>query len=239
MATEFEITEAKPGDAEAIASLFALSWVSPFTRLQWGHIEPSLMVPRVSARMMTEGSRFLVTRSRGTGEVVAVAQWTMPVMPGADVENSESEDDRKERQQFEDEVYQRNLPENSNKDLVMAFTLGLRQLREETLRGRPHFLLENLATHPDYRGKGLASQLVVWAFPFADEQQVLVYLDTASGSPAERLYKKLGFKEQGHNTIADLSRFASLDTIQALDCETNHTHVAFIRFPAPLGQDTE
>jgi GNAT superfamily N-acetyltransferase len=238
MATEFDITEARPADAEAIASLFALSWVSPFTRLQWGQIEPSAMVPRLAARMVKESSRFLVTRSRETGEVVAVAQWTMPVMPDANNENAEPEDDREERQQFEDEVYKRNLPENSNKGLVMAFTLGLRQLREETLQGRRHFLLENLATHPDHRGKGLASRLVKWAFPVADEQQVLVYLDTASGSPAERLYKKLGFEEQGQNTIKDLSRFASLDILRELDCEMDHTHVAFIRFPASARQCT-
>lgn len=234
MAAEFEITGAHPGDAEAIASLFAISWVSPFTRLQWGQIEPSAMVPRIAARMVKEGSRFIVARSSRAGEVVAVAQWTLPVMPSADSENAEPEEDRKERQQFEDEVYKRNLPADSNKNLVMAFTLGLRQLREETLQGRPHFLLENLATHPDHRGKGLASQLVKWAFPLADEQQTLVYLDTASGSPAERLYEKLGFEEQGHNTINDLSRFASLDTIRELGCEIDHTHVAFLRFPTPL-----
>lgn len=238
MATEFEITEARPADAEAIASLFAVSWVSPFTRLQWGQIEPSAMVPRIAARMVKEGSRFLVARSRGTGKVVAVAQWTMPVQPEVNNEKSEPEEDRKERQQFEDEVYKRNLPEHSNKDLVMAFTLGLRQLREETLQTRRHFLLENLATHPDYRGKGLASQLVEWAFPLADEQQVLVYLDTASGSPAERLYKKLGFEEQGRNTINNLSRFVCLDTIRELDGEMDHTHVAFLRFPASPRQDT-
>ncbi|KAF3038385.1 hypothetical protein E8E11_001978 [Didymella keratinophila] len=238
MATKFDITEARPADAEAIASLFALSWVSPFTRLQWGQIEPSAMVPRISERMVKVGPKFIVARRPGASEVVAVAQWTIPAMQGAFNENAEPEEDRKERQQFEDEVYKRNLPENSNKDLVMAFTLGLRQLREETLQGRPHFLLENLATHPDHRGKGLASQLVEWAFPLADEQQVLVYLDTASGSPAERLYKKLGFEEQGQNTIKDLSRFASLDTLRELDCETDHTHVAYLRFPAPLRQYT-
>jgi len=238
MATEFDITQARPADAEAIASLFALSWASPFTRLQWGQIEPSGMEPRIAARMIKEGSKFLMARSRGTGEIVAVAQWTMPVMPGANNENAEPEDVRKERQQFEDEVYKRDLPENSNKDLVMAFTLGLRQLREETLQGRPTFLLENLATHPDHRGKGLASQLVEWAFSLADEQQVLVYLDTASGSPAERLYKSLGFVEQGHNTIDDLSRFASVGTIRELDCETDHTHVAYLRFPTHLRQYT-
>lgn len=231
MATEFEITEARPEDAEAIASLFAISWVSPFTRLQWGHIEPSAMVPRIAARMVREGSKFLVVRNRGAGKVIAVAQWTMPVLPGTNAETVESEEDRKERQQFEDEVYRRNLPENSNKDLIMTFTRGLRQLREETLQGKPHFLLENLATHPEHRGNGLASRLVEWAFPLADDQQVVVYLDTASGSPAARLYKRLGFEEQGHNTINDLSRFASLDTILELECERDHTHVAFLRFP--------
>lgn len=235
MATNFEIAEARPVDTEAIASLFALSWVSPFTRLQFGQIEPAqlaaTMMPRIAAQLLKESSRFVAARSRETGKVAAVAQWTIPVDTEATLANEESEEDREERQQFEDEAYRHNLPESSNKDLIMTFTLGLRQLREETLQGRKHLLLENLATHPDHRGKGLASQLVEWVFPLADEQQVLVYLDTASDNPAARLYKKLGFEEQGRNTIEDLGRFAPADTIQRLGCDTDHTHVAFLRFP--------
>lgn len=220
-----------------IASLFALSWISPFTRLQFGQIEPAqlaaTMVPRITTQIVDGRSKFIVARNQETGGVAAVAQWTLPADTDANLANEESRKDCDERQQFEDESYRHSLPESSNKDLIMAFTLGLRQLREETLQGRKHFLLENLATHPDYRGKGLASQLIEWASSLADEQEVLIYLDTASDNPAARLYKKLGFEEQRQNTIEDLSRFAPIKTIQQLGCDNKHTHVAFLRFPKP------
>ncbi|KAF2621561.1 acyl-CoA N-acyltransferase [Macroventuria anomochaeta] len=235
MATHFKISEARPADAEAIASLFALSWVSPFTRLQFGQTEPAQlaasMVPRIKEQMVTANSKFIVERHPETDKVAAVAQWTVPAEEEVSDVNKEPEEDRDERQQFEDEAYRRSLPDNSNKDLIMAFTLGLRQLREETLQGRKHFLLENLATHPDYRGKGLASQLVEWACSLADEQQVLLYLDTASDNPAARLYKKLGFEERGRNTIEDLGRYAPIEIIEWLGCDPKHTHIAFLRFP--------
>ena len=235
MATEFDITEARSADAAAIASLFALSWVSPFTRLQFGRVDSdeltASMVPRIIQRMVKANSKFVVARHLDSGKVAAVAQWTTPVEDEQKSVNVESTEEREERQQFEDEAYRRSLPETSNKGLIMAFTVGLRQLRKETLQGRKHFLLENLATHPDYRGKGLASRLIQRTSDLADEQQVLVYLDTASDNPAARLYHRLGFEEQGRNTIKDLTKYASLQTIQGLHCDTEHTHVAFLRFP--------
>jgi ribosomal protein S18 acetylase RimI-like enzyme len=238
MAPEFNIEEAKSADAAAIASLFALSWVSPFTHLQFGQIDSdelaASMVPRIADQMVKANSKFIVARHQESNKVAAVAQWTVPVEEESGTEDVESNEDRDERQQFEDEAFRRSLPEKSNKGLIVEFTVGLRQLRKQTLQGRKHFLLENLATHPNHRGKGLASQLVEWAFILADEQQVLVYLDTASDNPAARLYKKLGFEEQGQNTIKDLRKYAPVKTIQRLGCNTEHTHVAFLRFPKAL-----
>lgn len=235
MVTKFEISEANPADSEAIASLFALSWVSPFSRLQFGQINPAQlvtsMVPRIAEQMGKANSKFIVARDQSTQEIAAVAQWAVPAEVDGNITYEETTEDSAERQQFEDEAYRRSLPESSNKDLVMAFSLGLRQLREDTLRRRQHFLLENLATHPDHRGMGLASRLIEWAYSLADKQQVLVYLDTASDNPAARLYKKLGFEEQGRNTIEDLSKYASIDSIIDLGCGIEHTHVAFLRFP--------
>ena len=86
-------------------------------------------------------------------------------------------------------------------------------------------MLENLATHPNYRGQGLASRLVEWIFPQADESGLVVYLDTASDNSAMRLYKKLGFEERGSEAITDLSKFGG---------EGSHSHVALIRLPKQI-----
>lgn len=238
MAPEFSISDACPAEAGAIAYLFTLSWTSPFSRLQFGQTDPAQlaasMAPRIAEQITKTTSRYIVARSQGSEEVAAVAQWTVPVETDLDTLNEESEEDSDERRQFEDEAYRSSLPESSNKDLVMAFTLGLRQMRGKILQGRKHFLLENLATHPDYRGMGLASRLIDWASTLADEQQVLMYLDTASDNPAARLYERLGFEEQGRSTIEDLGKYAPLQTIERLGCDTKHTHIAFLRFPRAL-----
>jgi ribosomal protein S18 acetylase RimI-like enzyme len=88
--------------------------------------------------------------------------------------------------------------------------------------------LENIATHPDHRGKGLASTLINWGTSQADAKGELVYLDTASFNPAKGLYKKLGFEEQREcSKIEDLGKFGG---------QGSHTHVAFLRQPR-VGQE--
>ncbi|KAJ8113491.1 hypothetical protein OPT61_g4392 [Boeremia exigua] len=180
----FKIVEARIADAHAIASLFAQSWVSPFSRLQFGQLDPeelaTSMSPRIAQQMMETSSRFIVARNLETGKVAAVAQWMMPVVADLGAVKEESKEDRDERQQFEDEVYRGNLPEKTLPAREPGHTPRLSWQRPGEPTGR-------------------------WATSLADKQQVLVYLDTASDNPAARLYKRLGFEEQGRNIMKDLT----------------------------------
>ncbi|CAO2655789.1 Nn.00g045920.m01.CDS01 [Neocucurbitaria sp. VM-36] len=235
MDLDWILTEAKPSDSDAIASLFAQSWISPFTQLQFGLVDPRIlakaMAPRIARQMSNPNVRFVVVRHPVTHIIVSVAQWTLPQEDEVDTVKQETQEARDECQSFEDEAYMNTLPEGSNKDLILAFTIGLRNLRQQALRGRKHFLLENLATHSEQRGKGLASRLIETVFLQADENDVLVYLDTAIDNPAMRMYKKLGFKEKGRHTIEDLSRFVDREELERHGGILEHTHVAFIRYP--------
>ncbi|KAF2642855.1 acyl-CoA N-acyltransferase [Massarina eburnea CBS 473.64] len=222
---DYTLSPATPEDAEAIASLFAQSWTSPFSQLQFGEIDPislaTAMAPRIKSKLENPtNSCTMVMHSPATkgGKVAAVAQWTLPLNVTHD--SNETSEEKAELQHFEDEMYRNSLPEKSNKDLIMEFTKGLRELRAEIIQARPHYLLENIATHPDHRGQGLASKLLEWVFPFADEKHVLVYLDTADDNPAMRIYKKVGFEESGSSDIEKLERFGG---------EGIHRHVAFVR----------
>jgi ribosomal protein S18 acetylase RimI-like enzyme len=234
MVLNWTISGALASDADAIASLFVLSWTSTFSQLQFGHVEPqtlaAAMAPRIAQQIIESNMLFNVARTTDTAEVLAIAQWTVPThVP------QEPPDDKEERLQFEDEIFYGSLPENGSKGLIMEFTVGLRSLREQVLQGRSHFLLENLATHPDYRGKGLASQLIESVLQQADEQNVLVYLDTASDNKAASLYRKLGFKEEGRHTIDDLSRLVGKEELDRIGAENEHTHVGFVRYPQRRG----
>ncbi|KAF2471897.1 acyl-CoA N-acyltransferase [Lindgomyces ingoldianus] len=227
MGVKYPLGEATSSDAHAIATLFALSWTSPFTQLQFGKINPpslaKAMAPRIVDQIRKPHCLFIVARHPETDEVVSVAQWSAPISSkNGEGNKKEMAGEKEERQRLEDEGYRQRLPENSNKDLIMEFTVSLRKLRNEVLGEREHYRLENLATHPNYRGQGLASHLIEWVFPQADIKGVIVYLDTASDNSAMRLYKRLGFQEAGSQTIDELSRFGG---------EGSETHVALIRYP--------
>jgi ribosomal protein S18 acetylase RimI-like enzyme len=169
----------------------------------------------------------MVIRDPSTQKVVAVAQWTLPA---DNITTQESPDEQAEQQAFEDEIYRKSLPGHSNKDLIMHFTIGLRTLRNRLLQGRKHYLLDNLATQPDYRRQGLASRLIEWVFPKADAEDAVVYLETASDNQAVGMYRRLGFEESGEFTISHLSDFVDQEELEKCGGgATEHVHVAFIR----------
>ena len=220
-------------DSGATASLSALSWASLFARLQFGRIDTlvlaAAMAPRIAQQISSASATFVVIRDPNTHEVVLVAQWSRPLNKSAFME--ETQEERDERQAFDDEPYRSSLPENSNKDLIMEFTVGVRSLKHRALQGREHYALNNLATHSDYRKRGLTSRLVERIFPHADADEAEVYLEVDSDNPAIRMYRKLGSEERGRYTIGVLGRFASGKELEEHGGNLEHTHVAFVRMP--------
>jgi ribosomal protein S18 acetylase RimI-like enzyme len=231
MSPDWHMVEATAADAKGIALLFALSWQSPFSRLQFGdgdvHSLTAAMAPRIEQQMELPNVSFVVVHDPATEEVVAVAQWTLPVEDQSTMQ--ETQEDQDERQALEDEVYRKNLPAGSNKELIMDFTTGLRDVRNGILQGQKHFLLDNLATHPEYRGQGLARRLIERVLLRADAEKMPVYLETASDNPAGKLYRQLGFEEQGQYVMADLGKYASHEQLERCGGISTHTHVAFVR----------
>jgi GNAT superfamily N-acetyltransferase len=85
------------------------------------------------------------------------------------------------------------LPENmSFEKLGPAFLDKMASQHVRALSGRPHWFLEVLVTHEDYRGLGLGSRLVKWGTEQADKEGVECYLD--GGAKAQPLYEKFGFE---------------------------------------------
>jgi ribosomal protein S18 acetylase RimI-like enzyme len=233
MSRDWLLVEAEATDAEGIASLFAQSWRSPFSRLQFAMEDSDLdtltaaLASRIAQQMELAAVSFVIVRNPATKEVVAVAQWTLPVEDHDIVQ--ESPDDQDERQALEDEVFRKNLPANSNKDLIMDFTTGLRDLRNRILRGQRHYLLDNLATHPAHRRQGLARRLIEQVLQRADEENMPVYLETASDNAAGEMYRRLGFEAQGRLVMEHLGRYATCEELERCGGISTHTHVAFVR----------
>ncbi|MBI5048717.1 MAG: ribosomal protein S18-alanine N-acetyltransferase [Deltaproteobacteria bacterium] len=57
----------------------------------------------------------------------------------------------------------------------------------------------NIATHPEFRGRGIAKSLLVFTLSYLEEVRAReVFLEVRkSNTPAQRLYKDLGFKVIG------------------------------------------
>ncbi|KAH6865665.1 acyl-CoA N-acyltransferase [Alternaria rosae] len=231
MPPSYTISNALPSDASAISSLFALSWQSPFSRLQFGNVEPhdldKAMTPKIAQQIEEGRMVFIVAREEGSGDVVSVAQWSVP--PSLSIEEKVQEkEEREEREAFDEEVYLNSLPPTCNHALIFEFTTRLRVLRERTLQGAPHFLLDNLATHPEHRGQGLAARLIRHALDMADERGVVVYLETGEENKVRGLYERLGFEEKGRERI-ELKRFASREERERLEVGDMHVVIGYVR----------
>lgn len=235
MVLQWTVSRAKPADADAIASLLGQCWTSPFVRLQFGRVDTAALAATMSPAIarQIEGSQtlFIVARHDDSGEVLSVAQWSLPDYDAANERTFDSRESHDDRIEFDDEAYRQSLPEYSNKDLILEFTRSLRSLKYQVLKGRPHFMLENLATHPAYRRQGMASHLIRWALQQADERNFAMYLTTERNNPAIRTYRRLGFEEAESYTMRNLERFvARPDIDKYMDC-SDYTHVAFVRYP--------
>ena len=192
----------------------------------------------------------MVARDEVSGDVVSVAQWSVPLpldgfqgnrgREGEDVEREntgkveetvQEKEEREEREAFDEEGYLNSLPPTCNHALIFEFTTRLRVLRERILQGAPHFLLENLATHPRHREQGLATRLMRNALDMADKRSLVVYLETGEENKARGLYERLGFKEKGTERIA-LKRFASREERERLEVGDVHVVIGYVRLPS-------
>jgi ribosomal protein S18 acetylase RimI-like enzyme len=216
MSRDWPVSQAVEADAPGMASLFVSAWVSPFSRLQLGDIDHNESATAMATRIAKvlkekQDATYTVIRNPNTKEVVAVAGWTLPTDESA--EDRESPEEQEERHALETELYIK------------------RRLRNQILQGEKYYYLNNLATRSDYRGQGLASRLIEDMLCRADADKTLMYLETSSDNPAVRMYKRLGFEEQGKWVVKDLSKFASKEELERCDGITEHTHIAFFRRP--------
>lgn len=84
------------------------------------------------------------------------------------------------------------MPEADPAGLAMWNDM-VRKRRIEHIGRTPHCYLSNLATHPEYRGRGAGTALIRWGCEVADNHGVPAFVQS---SPAGyQAYKKCGFEE--------------------------------------------
>ncbi|GFN13964.1 hypothetical protein AtubIFM56815_002773 [Aspergillus tubingensis] len=74
-----------------------------------------------------------------------------------------------------------------------TFFGGLDQARRTIMGSRPHYYLDALITHPDYRRQGAASMLIQWGCDRADQDGIPIWVD--SSQEGARIYERFGFHD--------------------------------------------
>ncbi|XRM36518.1 hypothetical protein ABZX51_000017 [Aspergillus tubingensis] len=86
-------------------------------------------------------------------------------------------------------------PRHVDFDQVFCDTFfgGLDQARRTIMGSRPHYYLDALITHPDYRRQGAASMLIQWGCDRADQDGIPIWVD--SSQEGARIYERFGFRD--------------------------------------------
>ncbi|GLB11084.1 hypothetical protein AtubIFM57258_007503 [Aspergillus tubingensis] len=86
-------------------------------------------------------------------------------------------------------------PRHVDFDQVFCDTFfgGLDQARRTIMGSRPHYYLDALITHPDYRRQGAASMLIQWGCDRADQDGIPIWVD--SSQEGARIYQRFGFRD--------------------------------------------
>ncbi|KAJ5059171.1 hypothetical protein J3E72DRAFT_400688, partial [Bipolaris maydis] len=85
------------------------------------------------------------------------------------------------------------LPPELRVDALGSLLQPLRAAQESIMgTEKPFFKLNQLATHPEYQGRGAAGMMLDWGLGKADAEGLAVYLDASE--KARRLYERRGFQ---------------------------------------------
>ncbi|KAF2637120.1 hypothetical protein P280DRAFT_472635 [Massarina eburnea CBS 473.64] len=113
------------------------------------------------------------------GRTIAIAVWSLCNA------NATAVDTNNEAKPF--------IPPELRLDALEALFTPIRKAQLETMGTEtPYFMLNTLATHPEHQKRGAAKLLLDWGLQKADEEGLLMYLD--SSLAGRRMYEKRGFE---------------------------------------------
>jgi len=127
-----------------------------------------------------------------TGKMVAWSRWVYPhtltkeEQEKRQLQKAQDEKDIKEGRKME-------FPHGANHELFRTMFEGLGAMKEKYVKSDEMYVVEFLATDPDYQRRGLGSMLLKHDLAIADAENKRSYIEaTAPGHP---VYLKLGWKD--------------------------------------------
>ncbi|KAJ4308615.1 hypothetical protein N0V84_011992 [Fusarium piperis] len=106
----------------------------------------------------------------------------------------------------------------SNGELAVDFFGAMTNGHREYMGDSPHYYLECIGTHKDWRGKGAAGLMIRWGLERADADKLPSFLEaTPKGRP---IYEKFGFKTLGER-VFEWPQGTSVDAFMKRDAKTD------------------
>ncbi|KAF1956347.1 hypothetical protein CC80DRAFT_473230 [Byssothecium circinans] len=119
------------------------------------------------------------------GRTIAIAVWSLCNAQSTPAQETSDEEQEKEKKPF--------IPPEVRLDALAAIFTPLRNAQLEVMGTKtPYLMLNTLATHPEHQGRGAARLLVDWGLQKADQEGLVVYLD--SSLAGRGMYEKRGFE---------------------------------------------
>ncbi|KAL6718774.1 hypothetical protein ACLMJK_003008 [Lecanora helva] len=200
-------TPCTPSDAPACAEAYIAAFSpSPRHKVTYGNIPHSDQIQLFTKKFgkdielhtlatPTQEKYYLKVVDPTTGELMAFAIWVY--LPDGY---------RAEEDWF---ANVEEVPVGANERFLRDFagmTGWVRGEHEGRKRGKAHWLLSMLGTHPKHERKGAAAALIGWPFAQADRDGKRCYVE--SSVVAYDLYKRCGFSEDVGEIVVDLDKYS-------------------------------
>jgi len=124
------------------------------------------------------------------GRTIAISVWSMHIVKKGEEEEGSDEPTTNPAVAGDEELGF--LPPELRLDALTSLFKPLRAAQKEIMgSSEAYFMLNSVATHPDYRGRGAARIMLDWGLKEADEKDLPTYL--AATGLARPIYEKRGF----------------------------------------------
>ncbi|KAL4951648.1 acyl-CoA N-acyltransferase [Aspergillus filifer] len=198
-----------PSDASVLAEINILAFANQgfisnaFPNVPYNAVHP-LKCTRYLQKMAHPQTQVIAAIDQDSGEVLGCARWVFPSdKPGESAAELMSDAAAKEKEAVDENgagaqrIGEPNsssspgLPEGTNKEIYDGFF----QILKESARGHlrdDDIVLEFIATHPKYQGRGVGKALLAWGIERAGKEGKRIYLEaTEEGYP---VYVKNGWR---------------------------------------------
>ncbi|OJJ68860.1 hypothetical protein ASPBRDRAFT_46140 [Aspergillus brasiliensis CBS 101740] len=184
-----------PSDAHALVTLYLQCFNTPTDQRLWPNT-PEIHALWVASftRKLTEGVNkyhiLKVIDTENNNELAGFLEWILPAPPVNDNEKKDKEEEGKD-DEFEELVA--TYPSNvGDLDFLKEVLEQMKTVTGGIMGERRFYFLNIICTHPEYRRRGVASEMIKWGTDRADEEGLETFV--ISAPMARPVYQKHGFE---------------------------------------------